>query len=188
MKLTKEQISNGIWILAIVLILFTPVGFHVRVWVNKLVATVISADAVDKEEQVTVKDYDWNLIGLNGNPLNLKSLKGEVVLINVWATWCPPCVAELPRFVELYSDYGDKVTFAFVANDEREKVEAFLDKKGYQLPVYFQASTAPIEMQSSSIPVTFILSKQGKIVVNKTGAANWNSDYVRDLLDQLLAE
>lgn len=188
MKLTKEQISNGIWILAIVLILFTPVGFHVRVWVNKLVATVISADAVDEEDQVAVANYDWNLVDMSGNRINLKSLKGQVVIINVWATWCPPCVAELPRFVELYADYREKVTFAFVANDEREKVEAFLDKKGYQLPVYFQASTAPVEMQSSSIPVTFILSKQGKIVVDKTGAANWNSEYVRDLLDQLLAE
>jgi thiol-disulfide isomerase/thioredoxin len=188
MKLTKEQISNGIWILAIVLILFTPVGFYVRVWVNKVVATVISADEVDEEEQVSVKNYHWNLVGLDGKSINLQSMKGKVVLVNVWATWCPPCVAELPRFVELYTDYKDKVVFAFVANDEKAKVEAFLEKKGYKLPVYFQASAAPPEMQSSTIPVTYILSKEGKIVVDKTGAANWNSDYVRNLLDKLISE
>jgi hypothetical protein len=75
-----------------------------------------------------------------------------------------------------------------VANDEKAKVEAFLEKKGYKLPVYFQASAAPPEMQSSTIPVTYILSKEGKIVVDKTGAANWNSDYVRNLLDKLISE
>lgn len=188
MKLTKEQISNGIWILAIVLILFTPVGFYVRVWVNKVVATVISADEVDEEDQVALKSYNWSLVGLDGNRVNLQSHKGEVILINVWATWCPPCVAELPRFVELYADYKDKVTFVFVANDEKEKVEAFLKKKGYNLPVYYQASVAPMEMQSGSIPVTYVIDKKGKIVIDKTGAANWNSDYIRDLLDKLVKE
>mgnify|MGYP001109297991 CR=1 FL=1 len=188
MKITKEQISNGIWILAIGLILFTPLGFYPRVWVNKIVATVLSPSTIDKDEQTTLKDYNWNLVDLDGKQTNLQSKKGEVVVINVWATWCPPCVAELPGFLELYEDYGDKVTFAFVANDEKQKVEAFLKKKEYNLPVYFQASTTPRELESSSIPVTYILDKQGNIVVDKTGAANWNSDKTRSLLDKLIAE
>ncbi|MCK0162159.1 TlpA family protein disulfide reductase [Allomuricauda sp. F6463D] len=188
MRITKEQISNGIWILAILIILFTPVGFHVRVWVNKVVATVISPGTVDEDDRANLKNYDWSLVGLNGERTNLESNKGEVILINVWATWCPPCVAELPGFVELYDDYKDKVTFAFVANDERQKVEAFLTKKGYTLPVYFQVSNAPPELDSNSIPVTYILDKQGNIVVDKTGAANWNSDNTRALLDDLISE
>ncbi|WP_127138574.1 TlpA family protein disulfide reductase [Flagellimonas oceanensis] len=187
-KLTKEQISNGIWILAILLILFTPVGFHVRVLVNKVVATVISPSTVDKDEQAALGSYNWSLVGLDGEPMNLQSKKGEVVLVNVWATWCPPCVAELPGFIDLYSDYKDKVTFAFVANDEKDKVVAFLEKKGYELPVYFQASATPTELESGSIPVTYIIDKQGNIVVDKTGAANWNSDKTRSLLDDLVAE
>lgn len=188
MKITKEQISNGIWILAILLILFTPIGFHVRVWVNKVVATVISPSTVDESEQATLKDYNWSLVDLEGNETNLQSKQGEVILVNVWATWCPPCVAELPGFVELYSDYKDKVTFAFVANDDKEKVEAFLRRKGYQLPVYFQASAIPLELESGSIPVTYIIDKQGNVVVDKTGAANWNSDKTRSLLDDLISE
>ncbi len=188
MKIKREQISNAIWILAILLILFTPLGFYPRVWVNKIVATIISPSTVDEDEQATLKNYNWNLVDLDGKQTNLQSKKGEVVLINVWATWCPPCVAELPGFVELYGDYKDKVAFAFVANDEKEKVQAFLKKKGYELPVYFQASAMPQGLESGSIPVTYILDKKGNIVVDKTGAANWNSDTTRSLLDRLIAE
>ncbi|MEC3966071.1 TlpA disulfide reductase family protein [Flagellimonas halotolerans] len=188
MKITKEQIGNAIWILAIVLILFTPLGFYPRVWVNKIVATVISPSTVDKDEQTRLKNYNWNLVDLKGKSTNLQSKQGEVILVNVWATWCPPCVAELPGFVELYSDYKNKVEFAFVANDEKQKVEAFLKKKGYDLPVYFQASATPKELESSSIPVTYIIDKKGNVVVDKTGAANWNSDKTRSLLDKLISE
>nr|WP_297782921.1 TlpA disulfide reductase family protein [uncultured Allomuricauda sp.] len=188
MKITKEQISNVIWILAIVLILFTPLGFYPRVWVNKIVATIISPSAIDEDEQTVLKNYNWNLVDLDGNQTNLESMKGEVVLINVWATWCPPCVAELPGFVQLYEDYGEEVTFAFVANDQKEKVEAFLKKKGYDLPIYFQVSATPTVLESGSIPVTYIIDKQGNIVVDKTGAANWNSDKTRSLLEKLISE
>ena len=188
MRLSKEQISNGIWILAILLILFTPLGFYARVLVNKVVATVISPSTVDENERTTLTDYNWKLVDLEGGSINLRSKKGDVIVVNVWATWCPPCVAELPGFIELYSDYGDKVTFAFVANDEKDRVVDFLEKKGYQLPVYFQASESPKELESGSIPVTYIIDKEGKIVVNKTGAANWNSDKTRNLLDKLLAD
>lgn len=188
MKLTKEQIGNGIWILAILLILFTPIGFHARVLVNKVVAAVVSPSTVEEKEREMLTDYHWSLVDLEGQSINLQSKKGDVILINVWATWCPPCVAELPGFVELYRDYKDKVTFAFVANDEKDKVITFLEKKGYQLPVYFQSSATPTELESGSIPVTYIIDKEGKIVVNKTGAANWNSESTRNLLDGLLSE
>ena len=109
-------------------------------------------------------------------------------MVNLWATWCPPCVAELPGFATLYADYKDKVEFAFVANDDQEKVLTFLEKKGYDLPVYFQVSATPKALESGSIPVTYIIDKKGDLVVDKTGAANWNSDKVRNLLDQLLAQ
>ncbi|MFC4222094.1 TlpA family protein disulfide reductase [Flagellimonas marina] len=186
MKLSKEQISNGVWILAIILIVFTPVGFHLRVLVSKLVAA--SADVVEVNEQDTLKNYHWSLVSTDGKPMNFESNRGKVVLVNFWATWCPPCVAELPSLVELHEDYGDKVDFAFVASDERDKVSAFLEKKGYQLPVFFEASQTPDELMSKSIPATYIISKSGKIVVDEKGAANWNSESTRALLDSLLLE
>ena len=188
MKITKEQIGNIIWIVAILLILFTPVGFHVRVWANKAIAAIVSPSTVEESERSVLEDYTWNWVDLEGKPANLQSKKGKVIVINVWATWCPPCVAELPGLATLYADYKDKVEFAFVANDDQEKVLTFLEKKGYDLPVYFQVSAAPKALESGSIPVTYIIDKKGDVVVDKTGAANWNSDKVRNLLDQLLAQ
>ncbi len=188
MKITKEQMSNGIWILAILLILFTPVGFHARVMVNKIKMFVMNADEVDGDEQVTLENYRWDLVDLEGNRFSFASTQGKVVVVNIWATWCPPCVAELPSFADLYADYQDKVVFAFVANDEKEKVAAFIKKKGYELPVYFQASPTPPEMDSTTIPASYVISKSGKIVVEEKGAVNWNSSPTRELLDQLLAE
>lgn len=186
MKLSKEQISNGIWILVIILIVFTPVGFHLRVMVSKLIAT--SADVVDVAEQNSLKNYHWDLVTPEGKPMDFQSKKGEVVLVNFWATWCPPCVAELPSLANLHKDYGEEVVFAFVASDERDKVTAFLKKKKYQLPVYFETSQTPSELISKSIPATYIISKSGKIVVDEKGAANWNSESTRALLDSLLLE
>jgi len=188
MKITKEQIGNGIWILVLILILFTPVGFYARVWVSKVIAATISADTVEENEQITLEDYHWNLVDLEGKRIDFQSAKGKVTVVNIWATWCPPCVAELPKFVELYGDYKDKVVFAFIANDEKDKVETFLKKKGYRLPVYLQASNTPDELESSTIPATYIISKTGKVVVDEKGAANWNSERTRTLLDELILE
>ncbi|MGW9685704.1 TlpA family protein disulfide reductase [Flagellimonas sp. 2504JD1-5] len=186
MKLAKEHLGNVFWILAIVLIVFTPVGFHARVFVGKIFAT--SADVVKTDRQKTLNNYNWRLADLEGNQINLESNKGQVILVNLWATWCPPCVAELPSIEKLYQDYGKKVKFVLVTSESHEKVMKFLQKKNYDLPVYLERSQIPYELMSGSIPATYIINKSGKIVVDEKGAANWNSESIRVLLDQLLLE
>ncbi|PWL37346.1 thiol-disulfide oxidoreductase [Flagellimonas aquimarina] len=186
MKISKEQIGNGIWILAIILILFTPVGFHLRVFVGKLFST--SATVIKVEERKMLKNYDWDLVDLNGQRFNFESYKGEVVVVNLWATWCPPCVAELPSLVALHQDYKDEVVFAFVANDKKGKVNSFLKKKNYEIPVFFEASKTPELLVSKSIPATYVISKTGKVVIAEQGVADWNSRSTRDLLNKLILE
>jgi len=188
MKLSKQQIKNGIWILAIGLILFTPIAFHFRVWIIGQISSHISAGVVEKDLRSELGDYQWQLVDLKGNPMEFRTLKGEVILVNIWATWCPPCVAEFPSFVKLHQDYGDKLAFVFVARDDPKKVEAFLQRKGYELPVYYPVSDPPTEFSGSSIPATYIIGKSGEIAVDEKGAANWNSRQTRELLDALLLE
>jgi len=186
MKLNRDKLVNAIWILVIVLLLFTPVGFYAKVLFSKLIAT--SASIVEPESQKPVGDYNWRLINDSEATFDFHEAKGEVVLVNFWATWCPPCVAEMPSLQEVYNDYGDKVHFMFVAEDEKEKVSAFLIKKGYDLPIYYSITNPPSLLTSTTIPATYIIDKKGNIVVSETGVANWNSDKTRRLLDELLSE
>jgi len=186
MKLGKKRWINAALILLIILILFTPVGFYTRVFLGRLFAT--SAAVLKTELQMPVKNYDWQLINADGKEINFEMTKGKVVLVNFWATWCPPCVAEMPSLQDLYNDYNEKVEFMFVAQDKVEKVSAFIAKKGYTLPVYYSRTEAPKLLTSKSIPTTYVINKEGKIIVAETGAADWNSDKVRKILDGLLID
>ena len=186
MKLGKNQWINIVFVVAIILILFTPVGFYARVFVGRLLST--SASVLKTELQMPVENYDWQLVDAKGKDFNFISAKGKVVLVNFWATWCPPCVAEMPSLQRLYNDYNDKVVFMFVAQDKVEKVSAFIVKKGYTLPVYYSKTEAPSVLTSKTIPTTYVINKEGKIIIAKTGVADWNSDKTRKMLDVLLAE
>ncbi|WP_407918676.1 TlpA family protein disulfide reductase [Flavobacterium xinjiangense] len=108
------------------------------------------------------------------------------MFINFWATWCPPCIAEMPSFQNLYANYQDKIIFLFVTTDSFEKANTFMNKENLTLPVYQSITNPPLEMESSTIPATFLIDKQGNIVLAKIGTANWNSDSFRGKLDQLL--
>jgi thiol-disulfide isomerase/thioredoxin len=141
---------------------------------------------IEKEDQVYLNDFNWQLQDRKGQEVNLKTFKGQVIVVNLWATWCPPCVAEMPSFQKLYNDYGDKVIFLFIANDDPDKVDRFLAKNGYELPVFFQTSSAPEAMSSNALPTTYIINSKGSIVASKVGAADWNSNRVRSLLDDQL--
>ncbi|MCP4883888.1 MAG: TlpA family protein disulfide reductase [Flavobacteriales bacterium] len=150
------------------------------------VTTRLFSLEIDKEDQINLKDYNWQLQGLDEQQVNLESFKGKVIVVNFWATWCPPCIAEMPSFEQLYQDYGEKVVFLFVANDEPERVKIFLEKKDLRIPVFFQTSRAPDEMSSNSLPTTYIINTKGYIVASKVGAADWNSQKVRSLLNDQL--
>ena len=110
------------------------------------------------------------------------------MLVNLWATWCPPCIAEMPDLQALYNEYGDRVEFLFVTQENKETVQQFLNKKGYTIPVYIPTSKTPEELSSRSIPATYLIDKKGAIVINKKGAANWDSTSVKEEIERLLAE
>ena len=119
-------------------------------------------------------------------PKSIEVGNGKVVFISYWATWCPPCIAELPTIEKLYADYGDQVNFMLISNERSETVRLFLEKKGYDLPVYLSRMQAPKALFERSIPTTYIIDGDGKILMKETGAADWNSEKVREVLQDLL--
>lgn len=184
MKLKRTQLINIAIILLLALYFFTPIGFHAKVYLNRLISH--NPVPVEERAQQFLEDYDFKLVNSKGTVVNLLDYKGDVIFINFWATWCPPCVAEMPGLQLLYNAYGEKVTFLFIARDKKEKVSNFITKKNYNLPVYFESGFTPKTLYSAALPTTFIIDKKGNIVVAETGSADWNSESVHILLDGLL--
>ena len=186
MTFNRKKILNFIFYALIAAVLFTPLGFKVKVYANRIFSG--SASSVTIEEQISLQSYNWNLIDASGDNFNLKDHKGKVILVNFWATWCPPCVAEMPSLQKLYTDYKDKVVFVLVAEDKVAKVNTYLKENEFNFQVFYSKSNTPKELVSKVIPTTYILNKEGKIVVNETGAKDWNSAKTRDLIESLLKE
>lgn len=156
-------------------------------WVQGKVAMLI-AGAPKAVEQPVAVNMDWSLRTLEGDFVNLAELGDKPVFLSQWATWCGPCVAEMPSIRSLYKDYGDQVAFVLISQENPDKIEAFTNKHNYTMPVYRPLAQAPEPLFSRSIPATFILDQQGNIVVKHIGAANWNSAKVREVLDGMLRD
>lgn len=115
----------------------------------------------------------------SGKTVDLKSLKGKVIFLNFWATWCPPCLAEMPAINKLYERFkADKnVIFLLVdADGDFVKAHKYMDRKKFKLPVYQVASNIPKEIYKGSLPTTVVFDKHGRVVYNEIGAANYGSE------------
>lgn len=138
--------------------------------------------------QVTLsdEDYDWMLAGIDGTPVSFSSFKGDVIFLSFWATWCPPCRAEMPNIQQLYDEYGDRISMVLASQEDPGQLQAFLDKYGYDLPVYRLVRNPPEKLKTSSIPTTFLITREGRITVKKTGAARWDGRYFKTYLESVL--
>jgi thiol-disulfide isomerase/thioredoxin len=115
---------------------------------------------------------------LDGKTLSLSDLKGKGVVVNFWATWCPPCRAEIPEMIELQNEYATQFTFIGIAiNDQEEKVNAFISQKGVNYPVAMDNGLSVlygklIQGGLQSIPTSFAIDKNGNIVDVIVGMAD----------------
>ena len=183
-KPKKSTVQNIVFIIVIALLLFSPLGTFVKVQLNRLIA--FSPKTIAEADQKMLSNYQWQLKDATGKTVSLDAYKGKIIFINFWATWCPPCIAEMPSIQKLYTDYQDKIVFLFVTTDSFEKANAFMIKENLTLPVYQSVTNPPLEMESATIPATYLINQSGNVIVAKIGTANWNSDSFREMLDELL--
>ena len=186
MKFVRKHWSNILIILVIILLTIPQTRTEIQIFVNRLLASTPAKIEVENQKKIT--SYYWPLEDPYGRRKNLEHSKNKVVFMNYWATWCPPCIAEMPDLEKLYQQYGDQVDFYFVTSDDPEKVRNFMSKHEYTFPVYFSTGKKPENLSSNSLPTTYVIAKNGKIVFDKTGTANWNSDRFTSVLDHLIAE
>lgn len=178
----------GILIIGLIagIVFFKPIKFYVIKYTNRFFSE--NTVPVEKRQNEIVEVFDWSLREYEGESLNFETFRGDVVFINFWATWCPPCIKEMPSLRDLYDSYGDRVTFLFVARDKEKNVARFMNKKGYDLPVYFEDGITPKLFYNPSIPTTYIIDRKGTVVMAKSGEYDWDGADVRKLLDSLLSK
>lgn len=149
-----------------------------------LATGIIQPDLEESREKMA--SYDFQLTSMTGEEIDFSDFRGQTVFINFWATWCPPCIAEMPDIQDLYDKTKEEVAFVMVSLDEDpEKARRFIERKGFDLPVYFMASTLPSEYNPRSIPTTYVLSPEGKIAMTRHGMAKYDTESFRVFLNSL---
>jgi thiol-disulfide isomerase/thioredoxin len=134
--------------------------------------------------------YDWPLLDLNDQPVSFSQFKNKPVFLNIWATWCGPCVGEMPSIAELARDpqlAGTNIQFVCVSTDDASAtVRRFLQGKNWSM-TFLRAEKFPPVFSTDGIPATFIIAPDGRIVASEVGAGDWHEQRVVDYLKKLAA-
>ena len=134
-------------------------------------------------------DFQFDVKNLEGNKVPFNQFKGKVVFLNIWATWCGPCRAEMASIQKLYSKIDkQKVVFVMLSIDQdgdQRKVIDYLHKKEFTFPAYMPSGYLPSQLQVKLIPTTFIISPEGKIVKKEVGSTQFDTKKFQNFLEEL---
>ena len=154
-----------------------------------VLAAPAGLDTVEELDILGVPDPEWRLRRLDGSTFSLGELQGNPVFVNLWATWCPPCVAELESIRRLQEELSEAgVHFVLVSPEDEAPVRAFLERERPQVEVVLEETLAPEAFGELVLPTTVILDRQGRMVLLHRGAAAWDSAPVVSLLRHLASE
>lgn len=195
-KLKKNLIEYGIF--AVVIIGLYISGLHTEVIgfaQRGLLATgAMNPDVAQVEEDinatdnlVTNADFNMTLINSKGEKVTMEQYRGKVIFINLWATWCPPCIAEMPSINDMYNDIDkEKIEVLMVSFDQKfEKAIQFKERKKYDFEVYKVLGRMPQMYNTNSIPTTYIIDSKGNLVFTHQGMADYNRQDFKDFLKSL---
>ncbi|WP_268124522.1 TlpA family protein disulfide reductase [Roseivirga pacifica] len=193
----KKRISKRDWIeLSVIVAIFATIyitGSQAEVFgrVQQVVLKtgVMNATALNEDAYFNA-DYDFLLVNEKGETVEARSLKGKTIFMNIWATWCPPCVAEMPSINKLYANFKDNenVVFLMISHDrEFETAKKWVAQKEFDFPIFQLKTRLPDIYETGVVPSTFVISPAGEIVASKTGMANYNSRRFRKFMEKLSA-
>lgn len=141
------------------------------------------------------------LPALEGGTRSLQEMRGKVVLVNIWATWCPPCVKEMPSMQTVYEEYRDRGfdILAVAVDDEpgvrqadgriEGLVSEFVERMGLTFPVVLDP-TGGTERQFGTeyLPTTILVDREGRVRAREVGGRFWDQEPYRDMIESLLEE
>ena len=137
------------------------------------------------------QDYRFIMATADDETLTLNDMRGSVIFVNIWASWCPPCIAEMPTIEKLYSELKDheEIRFLLLSMDE-EQIRAinFMESRNFETPYMFPASQIPSALRGTVLPTTYVISKEGQVIYEKRGIADYSSPAFRNWLIELSEE
>ena len=184
-----SAISLGVLLIAIGLISFVSLSSH-----HTLSATPGQSETAPLSQSSTIAAgklaANFKLKDLGGNDISLASLRGKVVFLNIWATWCAPCREEMPSIETLYKDFRpdkDFVVLAVSQDTDSAAVAPFVKQNHLKFTVLLDPRNEVGENYGvDGIPETFIIGRDGRIVAHHIGPYDWSNADIRDALEELI--
>lgn len=179
-------VTDFLFALLVVLMLIPATRKGVSAFIIRLTSFPPSELKAPARYQISPETRRWQISNLSGKTIRFNQLLNKPVFVNLWATWCPPCIAELPGIQDLYKQYKNRVNFVLLSDEATTTINAFISKHKYQGMPFYRYGYVPNDFSTRSIPTTYIVSREGKVVLSKKGAARWDSGKVKALLNELL--
>jgi thiol-disulfide isomerase/thioredoxin len=133
-----------------------------------------------------------SFVDLAGNTASLSEFAGKIVLVNLWATWCEPCLREMPSLERVQSHFGDKIAVVAISEDHggRKTVEPFIDKLGLKsVKIYLDPKSAMERaFKVQGLPTSFLIDRGGRVLGQVEGAAKWDAPKLLEVLKSFLGD
>lgn len=142
-----------------------------------------------KNSKQTIESNDFTLNSLDGEEYTLSKLKGKVLLVDFWATWCPPCKREIPHLIEIYEKYKDRGLIVLgISTEDKGTLEKFRQENNISYPILIGTQDVFQKFGVRAIPHTIFFDKKGKIRKTQTGFADELVPVFYALIDTLINE
>ena len=184
-RFTISNILNGLFAIAVVIVLINAPAKALLIR-GLMKIGFFQPDITSSKQTYTSPDLSFE--NEKGQSFALSSLKGKVVFINFWATWCPPCIAEMPSINGLSEKLKGNHNVQFIMVDvdhDFQKSRPFMDNRQLNLPLYEATGAIPAGLFGEAIPTTVIIDKNGQVVFHHSGAADYGNPEMLDYINKL---
>lgn len=157
----------------------------VRIFFIVSLIIMVGCSSPKTEEQSAISASQVKLTDLEGNDVDLADFKGKTIFVNFWATWCRPCIQEMPSIAALQTQLADKnIEFFFASDEEVEKIQKFMDSR--KMTSRFVRVENPEALGIEALPTTFIFDGEGNLVFSEVGYRKWDEPTTIEMVTKLV--